>query len=254
MALTARMRVGIAGVNGRMGRLLVPAVQAAATLVGGIDRDAAPAGVVLFDGIASLAAQCDVVIDFTVAATAVTNAEALAHARTAWVLGTTGLDNAGQDAVAAAATVIGIVQAANFSPGLTHLLALAERLGAALSGEHYDAEIMEMHHRDKRDAPSGTAIALGRAVAAGRRGKLPAPRADRNGARARGEIGFASLRGGQIVGEHTLTFTGTAEQITLRHRALDRSVFAQGAVQAALWVRGRPAGLYAMHDVIGVKA
>ena len=245
------MRIGIAGVTGRMGRLLVPAVQSVATLVGGIGRGSEPPGVALFGDIQSLSVECDAVIDFTAASTVPAHAKALADAHVAWILGTTGLDEAGQRAVRVASADIAIVQAANFSAGMTLVLALAERLGAALPGDMYDAEILEMHHRDKRDAPSGTALALGAAVATGRGGRLPLPRADRNGTRTRDEIGFASLRGGLVVGEHTLSFTGNGEQITVGHRALDRSVFAHGAVQAALWVQQRLAGLYTMRDVIG---
>jgi 4-hydroxy-tetrahydrodipicolinate reductase len=268
------MRVGIAGIHGRMGQMLVHAVQASgATLVGGIDPSgidpsgidpsginpsgidpsAGAAGSALFASIAALAAASDVVIDFTHATAAAPHATALAAAGVAWVLGTTGLDVSAQQAVEQAAARIPIVQAANFSAGVALLLTLAERLGQALPAAAYDAEILEMHHRQKVDAPSGTAIALAAAVARGRGVNLAqVARTNRTGARAEGDIGLAALRGGQIVGEHTLSFTAGSEQIQLTHRAFDRAVFAQGAVRAAHWVHGRSPGLYGMAEVLGV--
>jgi 4-hydroxy-tetrahydrodipicolinate reductase len=137
------------------------------------------------------------------------------------------------------------------------VLALARQLGAALPAETYDAEIVEMHHRQKVDAPSGTALAMGRAVAAGRQVRfeevaLPG-RDGHTGPRPSGGIGFAALRGGQVVGEHTLLFAAGDEQIALTHRAFDRRAFARGAVRAALWTAGRPPGLYTMMDVLGME-
>jgi len=204
-----------------------------------------------------LAAASDVIIDFTVAATVQHHAAALAQAGCAWVLGTTGLSAQDQQAVGAASQKIPVLQAANFSPGVNLVLALAEKLAAALPAETYDAEILEMHHRQKIDAPSGTALALGRAVAAGR-GQNPdekfvTSRAGHTGPRQNGQIGFATLRGGQITGSHTLLLTAGTEQITLTHHAFDRAIFAKGALRAALWLHGKPAGLYGMSDVLGVK-
>jgi 4-hydroxy-tetrahydrodipicolinate reductase len=159
--------------------------------------------------------------------------------------------------VNAAAKKICIVQAANFSPGVNLVLALAERLARALPPEEYDAEILEMHHRQKVDAPSGTALALGRAVAAGRDADFDAVvqlgRTGHTGPRAQGAIGFAALRGGQVVGEHTLLFASSTEHIALTHRAFDRRVFARGAVRAAFWAKGKPPGLYSMMDVLGMN-
>jgi 4-hydroxy-tetrahydrodipicolinate reductase len=136
------------------------------------------------------------------------------------------------------------------------VLALAEKLGAALPAAQYDAEILEMHHRQKVDAPSGTALGMGKAVAAGRgvdlKGVMVSGRDGHTGARKDGEIGFAALRGGQIAGSHSLTFTAAAEQIGLTHHAFDRRVFATGAVRAAFWLHGKPAGLYTMRDVLGL--
>jgi 4-hydroxy-tetrahydrodipicolinate reductase len=198
------------------------------------------------------------VLDFTHASAVPGHAEVLARAGTAWVLGTTGLSAADEAAVAEAAKRVAVVQAPNFSPGVNLMLALAERMAAALPAETYDAEILEVHHRQKVDAPSGTALGLGRAVAKGRGGELSAAlmesgRHGHTGARQTGAIGFAALRGGQVVGEHTLIFAAADEQIAISHRAFDRRAFAAGAVRAALWTRGRPPGLYSMMDVLGMR-
>ena len=152
---------------------------------------------------------------------------------------------------------IAVMYAPNYSPGVVLLMTLAERMAAALPAETYDAEIVEMHHRQKVDAPSGSAVGLGRAVARGRGVKLEdvteSGRDGHTGARRTGAIGFAALRGGQIVGEHTLLFTSATEQIMLTHRAFDRRAFANGAIRAALWVAGRKPGLYDMTDVLGMR-
>lgn len=247
------IRIGIAGITGRMGRLLAEEVPAAgAALAGGTSRSGA--------GLPDMAALCgvsDVVIDFTHAHAARAHADAAAAAGVALVLGTSGLSAADEAAVAAAAARIPIVYAANFAPGVNLFLALAERMAAALPGAQYDAEIVEMHHRQKVDAPSGTAVALGRAVAAGRGTTLEAAGVESGrdghcGARGTGTIGFAALRGGQVVGEHTLIFAAASEHISLTHRSFDRRVYATGAVRAAMWVRGRRPGLYSMKDVLGM--
>ncbi len=258
MNAATRLRIGIAGISGRMGQMLVDEVAAAgATLVGGVCRAGEDArGAKIFPDIAALAAACDLVIDFTHASTVRGHAEALAAAGTAWVLGTTGLGPEDEAAIARAAAKIPVLAAPNFSPGVNLMFALAERLGAALPAASYDAEILEMHHRQKVDAPSGTALAIGRAVAAGRNVALEnvqvSGRDGQTGARKPGEIGFAALRGGQIVGSHTVLFTAANEQISLTHHAFDRGTFAAGAVRAALWLHGRPAGRYGMKDVLGV--
>jgi len=256
------VRIGIAGVFGRMGRMLAEAVAAAdgAVLAGGTSRGSldreGPLGAKLFANMAGLAAESDLVIDFTTAAAVAGHAESLAAAGTAWVLGTTGLTAADEAAVTAAAALIPVVAAPNFSPGVNLVFALAEKLGAALPEAAYDAEILEMHHRQKLDAPSGTALAIGRAVAAGRGTLLESvmvrARDGQTGARRDGEIGFASLRGGQVFGSHSLLMTAAGEQIVLTHHAFDRRIFADGAVQAALWLSGRGPGLYGMADVLGV--
>ena len=247
--MSSPARIGIAGIGGRVGRLLVEETAAAGlTLAGGAGRG---------DDLAALAARCDVVIDFTHAETAIRHAAILAGSGVAWVLGSTGLSGDQQRAVDDAATAIAIVQAANFSPGVVLMQALAHRMAAALPATDYDAEIVEMHHRQKVDAPSGTALSLGRTVAAARGVDLAdvrdSGRDGHTGARRTGAIGFAALRGGQIVGEHTLSFTAGAEQLSLTHRAFDRRVFATGAIRAAIWVAGHTPGLYGMDDVLALR-
>lgn len=254
-------RIGIAGITGRMGRLLAEEVPTAgATLIGGLGRPGSantpPSGAKGFASVTDLAAACDVVIDFTNAATAQSTATAMAASGKAWILGSSGLSLADEAAVEVAARSIPVVYASNFSAGVNLVLALCERMGAALPAEQYDAEIMEMHHRQKVDAPSGTAIGMGRGVAKGRGQKLEdvmeSGRHGHTGARKTGAIGFAALRGGQVVGEHTLIFASGTEHIALTHRAFDRRTFATGAVRAALWAVGRKPGLYSMMDVLGM--
>lgn len=239
-------RLGIAGITGRMGKLLAEAVPAAgAVLAGGIGRNG---------DLLSLARDCDVVIDFTTAATVARHAAILAGAKAPWVLGTTGLSPDDEAEVNAASALIPVFAAANFAPGVNLVLAIAERLAASLPAESHDAEILEMHHRQKIDAPSGTAVALGRAIAQGRGVDLAAvmeqARHGATGARKPGAIGFAALRGGQIVGSHSAIFTAGTEQITLTHHALDRRIFAEGAVRAACWIAGKPPGRYGMRDLL----
>ena len=255
------IRIGIAGAAGRMGHLLAEEARAAgAELAGGVGRPESarpfPDGVERKADIGALALAADVVIDFTHSSTVQSNAAALARSGTAWVLGTSGLSPADEAAVAAAAQQIPVVYAANFSAGVNLVLALAEQMAAALPPISYDAEIVEMHHRQKVDAPSGTAIGIGRAVARGRgqilEDVMQSGRQGHTGPRKQGAIGFAALRGGQIVGEHALIFAAADEQITLTHRAFDRRSYATGAVRAALWVSGRSPGLRSMTAVLGM--
>jgi len=248
-------RIGILGITGRMGRLLVEEVEAAgATLSGGVSRNDR-IDVARFADADALMAASDVAIDFSHASLAASHAAAAVRASLPLVLGTSGLDEAGERSVREAAARVPLVYAANFAPGVNVLLALAAKLAAALPPDQYDAEIVEMHHRQKVDAPSGTALALGRAVAAGRGTTLEqagteSGRNGHTGARRTGAIGFAALRGGQVVGEHDLIFAAASEQIVLTHRSFDRRVYATGAVRAALWSIGRPPGLYGMADVL----
>jgi 4-hydroxy-tetrahydrodipicolinate reductase len=257
------IRIGIAGIAGRMGRLLAEETAAAgATLAGGTLRPGTPlgrlpTGLPVLPDIVALCDAADVLIDFTHARTARAHALAAAETGTPLILGSSGLSAEDEAAVAEAAKRIPIVYAANFAPGVNLFLAIAERMAAALPPAQYDAEIVEMHHRQKVDAPSGTAVALGRAVAAGRGTTLEeagreSGRDGHCGARGTGTIGFAALRGGQVVGEHTLIFAAASEQISLTHKSFDRRVYATGAVRAALWAQGRAPGLYSMKDVLGM--
>ena len=243
------LRIGITGIAGRMGQLLSEEVAAAdCILAGGTKRGDDPRE--LFEA-------SDVVIDFTHAHTAPIHAALAAELGRGLVLGSSGLSAAEEAAVAEAAQRAPIVYAANFATGVNLILALAEKLGAALPAAQYDAEIIEMHHRQKVDAPSGTAVAMGRAVAKGRGTTLEeagreSGRDGHTGARGTGTIGFAALRGGQVVGEHTLLFAAGSEHISLTHRSFERRAYATGAVRAAAWLKGRAPGLYGMNDVLGL--
>jgi 4-hydroxy-tetrahydrodipicolinate reductase len=171
------------------------------------------------------------------------------------VIGTTGLSAADEAAIAEAARGATIVKAGNMSLGVNLLLAITRKVAEALDAD-YDIEVLEMHHNRKVDAPSGTALMLGRAAAEGRGVDLAAvserTRDGHTGPRRRGDIGFAALRGGSVVGEHTVIFAGEGERIEIKHMASDRSIFARGAVKAALWGRGKMPGLFAMTDVLGL--
>ncbi len=265
------LRIGIVGCAGRMGRMNLRQVaetegcvvagateRAGHEAVGtdaGVLAGLAPLGVAVGDDAAAMIAGVDAVIDFTAPEATVAHARLAAQAGAAFVAGTTGLSAEQEEEIARAARHVPVVRAANMSVGVTVLVALARRLAAVL-GSDYDIEILEMHHRHKVDAPSGTALALGAAAAAGRGVALDevkqAVRDGHTGPRPDGAIGFATLRGGDVVGEHSVIFAGEGERIELTHRATSRQVFAVGAVRAALWTRGRPAGLYTMQDVLGL--
>ena len=197
----------------------------------------------------------DVVIEFSVAAATASHAALAAELGTPLVIGTTGLSAAEAASVREAAKRVPIVWAANTSLGINLLLGLVEQVAARL-GRDWDIEIMEIHHRGKADAPSGTALALGRAAAAGRGVTLDAVaqrgRDGITGARRSGDIGFAALRGGDAVGDHHVIFAGAGERLELSHRATNRAIYAKGAVRAARWVIGKPSGLYGMKEVLGL--
>ena len=197
----------------------------------------------------------DAVIDFTVPAATVAHARLCAEKGVALVIGTTGLDPDQTKAVHEAASKVPILWAANMSLGVNILLALVEKTASMLDPA-YDIEILEMHHRHKIDAPSGTALALGKAAAAGRQVRLEdvwrKSRDGHTGARPAGEIGFATLRGGEEVGVHTVMFAAAGERLELSHRSFSRETYASGAVRAALWLDGRKPGLYGMKDVLGL--
>lgn len=257
--------VAVAGGNGRMGRALAellpetPPLRLAALILapGTAPRPPLVADPALYrDGVDAVLATARVLIDFSVPAAVADHAAACERHGCAWVLGTTGLDRAQQARVARAAERVPVCQAANFSRGVTLLLDLLQRLGAAL-GDDTDVEIIEAHHRHKRDAPSGTALAMGAALARGRGESLDEVRTvHREGGsagRRRGAIGFASVRAGDIVGEHTALFAGEGERLEITHRAGSRRAFARGACEAARWLAGRRPGLYDMRDVVGLR-
>ena len=264
-------RVAVVGCAGRMGRMNLAAIQAAegCVIAGGSDQPGSPAvgsdiglligqgplGILVGDDPVELFAAADAVIDFTTPAATRRHAELAAQAEVVYVVGTTGLTPADQAVLDKAAIQTVVVQAANMSLGVNLLQLVAEQVARALDAD-YDIEIVEMHHRHKVDAPSGTALMLGEAAAKGRgvalRQVARLAREGQVGARPRGEIGFATLRGGDVAGEHSVIFAAEGEQIVLTHKATSREVFAKGAVKAALWGRGKPAGRYSMRDVLGL--
>ncbi|HEY0013598.1 MAG TPA: 4-hydroxy-tetrahydrodipicolinate reductase [Allosphingosinicella sp.] len=241
-------RIGIVGAAGRMGRAIAAAVAdtEGARLAGGAGRDG---------NVGALAQGSDVLVDFSSAAALEANLAAAVGAGVPIVVGTTGLGDDAEWLVEAAAARVAVLQSANMSLGVNILAHLAREAAARL-GDDWDIEIAEMHHRYKADAPSGTALLLGRAAADGRGVDLGAV-SDRGrdgitGARTPGHIGFAALRGGSVAGDHQVILATEGERIELGHRAESRDIFARGAVKAALWLAGKPAGRYAMTDVLGI--
>lgn len=267
------MKLVVAGAGGRMGQALVRAIadMPGAVLHGAIERDGSPvigrdAGELAGAGHADVAittdplaaiAQADGLLDFTTPAVSADLAGYAAQARIAHVIGTTGC-GADEDAkIAAAARHATIVKSGNMSLGVNLLAVLVRQAARALDAADFDIEVLEMHHRHKVDAPSGTALLLGEAAAAGREIALAdhsvRVRDGHTGPREAGSIGFATLRGGSVVGDHSVILAGQGERITLSHHAEDRSIFARGAVKAALWAHGRKPGLYSMLDVLGLS-
>jgi 4-hydroxy-tetrahydrodipicolinate reductase len=260
-----KLKIAITGAAGRMGRELARAIHGRedCVLSGAIEQEGSIAvgqdigllaglgklGVAITDEPLEVFAKVDAVLDFTAPKATVEFAGLAANARIVFVYGTTGLK------VAAAARHATIITAGNMSLGVNLLTALTRKVAEALDPD-YDIEVLEMHHRHKVDAPSGTALMLGRAAAEGRGVKLESAgvrgRDGHTGARRRGDIGFAVLRGGSNVGEHSVIFAAEGETVELTHRATDRGIFARGAVKAALWGRGKSPGLYSMMDVLGL--
>jgi 4-hydroxy-tetrahydrodipicolinate reductase len=238
-------RIGIIGSEGRMGQALAAAIAATEhALAGGIGRGG---------DVAALAAASDVLLDFSSPAATEANLAAAVGAGVPILVGTTGLTDAHQAAIDAAAQHIAVIRTGNTSLGVA-MLGVLVREAAARLGEDWDIEVLEMHHRAKVDAPSGTAIMLGRAAAQGRGRKFEdVERMSRpSGPREPGTIGFASLRGGTVAGDHSVIFAGNEERITLSHNAENRSIFAKGAVKAGAWLVGKPAGRYTMPQVLGL--
>lgn len=243
----AQLQFGVIGHKGRMGQALGTAIaDAGHALFAGVDAGGT---------IGPFAAQCDVLIDFSAPDALSANLGAAKVAGKPIVIGTTGLGEAHFAMLAEAARAVPVLQSGNFSLGVT-LMAHLVREAAARLGPDWDIEVLEMHHRMKVDAPSGTAKLLGEAAAAGRGINFSDDtESGRNGmtsARAQGAIGFATLRGGTVAGEHSVIFAGNEERLTFAHSAENRMIFARGAVKAAEWLTGKPAGRYTMNDVLGL--
>jgi len=267
----SEMRLVVVGAAGRMGRMLVRAVEedAGCRLVGAVERQGSSAvgedagllagvgrlSVPITDDASAAFRSADAVLDFTSPAGTRLFAEAAARAGLIHVVGTTGLSDADLDALRSTGSRSRIVQSGNMSLGVNLLAGLVRKVARTL-GTDWDIEILEMHHRMKVDAPSGTALLLGEAAAEGRAVALEERsvriRDGHTGVRSEGDIGFATLRGGTVVGEHSVIFAGAGERIELSHRAEDRAIFARGAVKAALWAREKPPGFYTMADVLGL--
>jgi 4-hydroxy-tetrahydrodipicolinate reductase len=273
MADKSDIKIGVTGAAGRMGMTLIRQVcetpgfrLAAANEMAGhamLGRDAgelsggAALSIAVSDDSDALFAASDAVLDFTLPLATANHAEGAARHGTALIIGTTGIAAEQQDALARASEKTAIVQAPNMSLCVNLLMRLAEQ-AAQLLDEDYDVEIVEMHHRHKVDAPSGTALGLGRAVARGRGVELDDV-ADRGrdgvtGPRARGAIGFAALRGGDVVGDHSVIFAADGERLELTHKSASRQTYARGALRAAAWATGKPPGLYTMADVLNFAA
>ena len=268
----AEMRLVVAGAGGRMGRTLVKAIadNKRFALAGALEDARSPligwdAGTLaglgenhikLTGDVGPLMEQADGIIDFTIPVATTSFAALAAKAGKVHIIGTTGLTAADEAAIKAAAKSAVIVKSGNMSLGVNLLAALTKRVAKTLDAA-FDIEVLEMHHNQKIDAPSGTALLLGQAAADGRGVELKThevmSRVGHTGARKTGDIGFATLRGGSVVGEHTVMFAGPAERIELTHRAADRMIFARGALHAALWAAKQKPGLYSMMDVLGLK-
>lgn len=266
------MKLVVVGAGGRMGRTLVRIISetAGVTVHAAIEREGSPLigedagmlagigelGVPLTSDVLAAVVGAEGILDFTTPAATVEFAELAAQARVAHIIGTTGCSPEDEAKIDAAARHAAVVKSGNMSVGVNLLALLVERAAQVL-GPEFDVEILEMHHRHKVDAPSGTALLLGEAAARGRDIKLDdyavRSRDGYTGPRPQGAIGFATLRGGSVVGEHTVYLAGAGERLELKHVAEDRAQFAKGAVRAALWARGRKPGRYDMADVLGFK-
>jgi 4-hydroxy-tetrahydrodipicolinate reductase len=265
------MRITVVGAAGRMGQALIATIAANPNtrLAGALERPNAavlgrdagslaglePLGVIVTSDQDAAFRDADAIVDFTTPAATLAFAALAAQRGMVHIIGTTGCSAVDEAAIAEAAKRTAIVKAGNMSLGVNLLTVLTRKVAQALDAD-FDIEIIEMHHKHKVDAPSGTALMLGQAAAQGRGIDLDSAavrsRDGHTGARPPGAIGFATLRGGDVVGEHTVMFAAAGERIELSHRATDRTIFARGAVKAALWAKGKPPGLYSMIDVLGL--
>ena len=265
------MKLAIMGAAGRMGRELIRVVHGmdGCVIAGAVEPKGSLAvgqdvgllaglgklGTIITDDALDVISKVDGILDFTVPKATIEFAALAANARIVHVIGTTGTSEAEDAKIKAAARHATIVRAGNMSLGVNLLTAITRKVAEALD-EDFDIEVLEMHHKHKIDAPSGTALMLGKAAADGRKIALKdrsvRSRDGHTGARNKGDIGFATLRGGNVVGEHSVIFAAEGERIVLTHIATDRGIFARGAVKAALWGRGKGPGLFAMKDVLGL--
>ncbi len=273
MTETSEMNLVVVGASGRMGQTLIRAIHAieGAHLTGAIVRADSPflgkdagevagvgnLGVAMSDDPLPLFAKVHGVLDFTTPSATLNYAALAAQARIVHIIGTTGLSFEEEEKLSAAARHATIVKSGNMSLGVNLLSGLIKKAAQALGPEDFDIEVLEMHHKHKVDAPSGTALLLGEAAAEGRSINLAEKsvrvRDGHTGPREEGTIGFATLRGGSVIGDHSVILAGEGERITLSHHAQDRTIFARGAVKAALWAHGKKPGLYSMLDVLGLN-
>lgn len=268
----SEMKLAVMGAGGRMGGALIRAIKDMpnAVLVAAIDREGAEAigkdsgvlsgiganGIAISSDLETGLDACDGVIDFTIPQASVALSQKVARHNCIQVIGTTGCTQDEDAEIEASASKATIVKSGNMSMGINLLAVLVEQAASALQAADFDLEVLEMHHKHKVDAPSGTALLLGEAAAKGRGISLAEnsvrSRDGITGEREEGTIGFATLRGGSVIGDHSVILAGNGERIELSHSAQDRSLFATGAVKAALWAHGKPAGLYSMRDVLGL--
>lgn len=269
---TSEMKLAVMGAGGRMGAALIRAIHETpnAVLVAAIDQEGSPSigqdsgtlsgigenGIAISSNLEAGLDACDGVIDFTVPQASVALSQKIASHNCIQVIGTTGCTAQEDAEIAKSGANATIIKSGNMSLGINLLAVLVEQAASALQAADFDLEVLEMHHKHKVDAPSGTALLLGEAAAKGRGIDLKTnsvrSRDGITGAREEGTIGFATLRGGSVIGDHSVILAGNGERIELSHSAQDRSLFATGAVRAALWGHGKPAGLYSMRDVLGL--
>ena len=267
----SEVRIAVTGAAGRMGRELIRVISTTSgcVLSGGTESRSSPhigadlgilaglpaLGIAVSTNTRDIISRSDAIIDFTAPAATIEVADLAAQAGIVHVIGTTGMDERDEAAIISAARHATVIKAGNMSLGVNLVTAMTRRIAEVLDAE-FDIEIVEMHHRHKVDAPSGTALMLGAAAAEGRKIDLKTNadmvRDGHTGPRQRGNIGFATLRGGSVIGDHTVIFAGEGERIEITHKAGDRSIFARGAVKAALWGQGKGPGLFSMSDVLGI--